>query len=70
METTYIIEKKTPATNWTTIHRDMSRETAEYILKDIAEKYGCALKPFDNLESFGALENGDMHDFRIVEAGS
>ncbi len=68
----YVIEKKTPAIGWLIIHRNMSYETARYMLEDFAKNYDAD----DNREYesslsddglfLSAYEGGDLHEFRIV----
>ncbi len=71
----YLIQKKTPATNFYTIHKNISElETAKNMLVEFAQNYdadsergGDSSISEDGL-NMTVYECGDFHKFRIVEA--
>lgn len=71
---TFYIQKKTPASNWYTIHRNLELDTAKWMLADIGANYDADSDRSDDssLSEDGtflsAYEGGDLHEFRILEA--
>lgn len=69
--TNYNIEKKTPASNWYTIHREFDKESAEIFLFEMSQG------GYDRSGTDGYLnetqmiashyDGGDLYEFRAVE---
>jgi hypothetical protein len=60
---TYSIEKKTPSSNWYTIHRGFDIDTLIYFMRDVAEKD----EDF-NAETLTAryMQGGDVVQIRAI----
>ena len=70
----FLHSKENPASNWSTIHRNLDLDTAKDILSDIGANYDADSDRSDDssLSEDGtflsAYEGGDLHEFRILEA--
>ena len=71
---TFYIQKKTPASNWSTIHRNLDLDTAKDILSDIGANYDADSdrsddsKPIRRRYFLECLRRRRLHEFRILEA--
>lgn len=70
---TVYLQKKSPATNWYTIHKCRDLESAKALLSEIADNYDAdsnksqnSCRSDDGL-TVTAYDGGDAHRFRIVE---
>ncbi len=70
------IQKKTPASNFYTIHKNLDLDLAKEMLVDFAKAYDADdQKSYESsLDEDGmilqAYDQGDLHSFRIVKAQS